>query len=114
MPPIKSTLVATALAIVTACGVCADPPKGGKEDEAPRKQSRQPAGPASDKPLADVIAELKDPKLVVRRTAAIDLGRRGGRAAAAVPALVDALKTDKEPAMRATAAETLGAIGLLA
>jgi len=66
------------------------------------------AGPAETAPA--IAEKLKDGNVLVRRYAALALGRMGKKAKAAGPALTEALK-DKEAVVRRNAAAALGLIG---
>jgi hypothetical protein len=61
-----------------------------------------------------LVAMLNDPEPVARNVAAGALTRIGPDAAAAVPALIDLLRTDADTKARARAAGALGKIGLRA
>src|SRR5690349_8865465 len=75
-------------------------------------QTTEPAK-MTEKPLADVAAQLKDKDAKLRRAAAQELGRRGVKAVTAVPALTEAL-ADSASNVRTAAAEALGGIGVTA
>lgn len=105
----KSVIVAVVAITMSAAGLAADPPV---ERPAPRRPKAADGG--AEQPIADLIAALKDPTAGTRRQAANHLGGCGAKAATAVPALIAALKEDKEPAVRASVAEALGGIGKFA
>jgi HEAT repeat protein len=85
------------------------------------KASPRPALPAGEKaamppprPMAELVAALKDPQESRREKVWMceELRRHGPAAAgAAVPALIRTFKEDKDAALRAAAAEALGAVG---
>src|SRR5690242_8548602 len=118
MKAILAVLLALPLAGL-ALGTADDPPAPAeKKTERRVRAARDGDAPkpaaGAEQSLSDLIAALKDPKLAKRRQAAAQIGGRGAKAAAAVPALTAAVKDDSEPAMRSQAAEALGGIGLQA
>src|SRR5262249_34652027 len=69
----------------------------------------EPASPA--KPIDRWVEGLRAPDVAPRREAATALFRLGPAAREAIPALIEALRHDKDPVGRRRAAEALGRIG---
>src|SRR3954470_15061012 len=89
---------------------------GVRAQEASKPAAKGPtteAAKMTEKPVADVAAQLKDKDPKIRRAAAQELGRRGVKAVAAVPALTEAL-SDSIADVRTAAAEAIGGIGVTA
>ena len=68
-------------------------------------------GPAAAGTTSDLIPLLKDGSESLRAAAAEALGSFGPKAKAAIPALIERLKTDEFPNVRAEAAAALGQMG---
>jgi HEAT repeat protein len=117
MKPLLPVLFGLAL-LLPATGRADDPAplpqRQSAKDASGAAQPGATAAPTAEATIEELIAGLKHKEVSKRRLAALTLGHRGPRAAAAVPALVAALKEDKEPAVRAQAAEALGGIRILA
>src|SRR5215470_4855254 len=101
-------LIALSVALILGVGVRA-------QDASKPAAKGPPADTArlTEKPIANVAAQLKDKDPKVRRAAAQELGRRGVKAVAAVPALTEAL-SDSIAQVQTAAAEALGGIGVTA
>jgi HEAT repeat protein len=110
----QSAIFAAVLAASAVSLVIADPPPDKAEKPVSPRSKAAEATPTTNQPIADLVAQLKNPDLSTRRQAAVQLAGLGARGGDAVPALITALKDDKEPAMRASAAEALGGIGITA
>src|SRR5437588_5730375 len=63
-------------------------PRSESSQEFPRQDGLQPV--LSDPQLLDLVCQLSDADLAIRRAAAEGLGRIGARATAAIPALMEA------------------------
>jgi len=108
---VRTLLLAACVSAWSAADPPAEQPPRKRNSERIEPGSPQPIGPVHEVSLDQLIGELKDPSLGTRRFAASLIASRGAKAKTAVPALITALKDDREPVMRAAAAEALGGIG---